>query len=139
MDETTRALKMARLRDLRTQFDATRTELRTVSAQTRAAAAAAQREHRSLTPRDRQHLEDAARSGEAGDDVRELQRRIDRGEFTWDQLFGGTAPDDAVEVWQAEIAPLRDVAAAADDDVTVEEFLADLNQRGRGFSVPGGP
>lgn len=135
---TTREQKLARLAELRRQFDATSAELRTVAAQTRAAAAAAAKEHRGLTAEDRRRLAESARDGELGEDLRKVQVRIDRGEFTWDQLLGGTAPDDAVAVWQQRIQPMRDIAEAADDDVTVEEFLADLERRGRGFSVPGG-
>jgi hypothetical protein len=139
MSRQTRDQKLARLRELRREFDAKRAELREVVAETRAAAEQARKDYRPLTAQDMRRLEDAARSGEAGADVRALQERIDRGEFTWPELLGGNAPDDAVEVWQARVAPLRDVAAAADDDVTVERFLRDLDRRGRGFEVPGGP
>ena len=64
------------------------------------AAAAHQRE----TARDRvdERFEEATRSGRAGRDMRRIQERVDRGEFTWDEVLTGHVADERMQnaVWR---------------------------------------
>lgn len=47
-----------------------------------------------LSEDDLRRIEEAARSGEASRETRELQRRIDAGEFTWREVADGRRMDD---------------------------------------------
>jgi len=64
------------------------------------AAAAHQRE----TARDRvdERFAEATRSGRAGRDMRRIQERVDRGEFTWDEVLTGQVADERMQnaVWR---------------------------------------
>ena len=44
------------------------------------------------TDEERRALQEAARRGELGDDMRTLARRVDAGEDTWDAIFAGESP-----------------------------------------------
>ncbi|MGQ0773510.1 MAG: hypothetical protein ACT4NY_03680 [Pseudonocardiales bacterium] len=45
------------------------------------------------TDEERRALQDAALRGELGDDMRELARRVDRGQDTWEAIFSGDSPN----------------------------------------------
>ncbi|GIH10026.1 hypothetical protein Rhe02_80930 [Rhizocola hellebori] len=45
------------------------------------------------TEQERQAMQQAALRGELGDDMRELARKIDRGEDSWDAVFEGRSPN----------------------------------------------
>jgi len=45
------------------------------------------------TNEERQAMQDAALRGELGDDMRELARRVDRGQDTWEAIFSGDSPN----------------------------------------------
>lgn len=44
------------------------------------------------TAEERQALQNAALRGELGEDMRELARRVDRGQDTWEEIFSGDSP-----------------------------------------------
>lgn len=50
-----------------------------------------QRENQPTTE-ERRALQEAALRGELGDDMRELARRVSRGEDTWEGIFSGDSP-----------------------------------------------
>lgn len=45
------------------------------------------------TREEQQALQDAARRGDLGDDMRELARRIERGQDSWRAVFAGESPN----------------------------------------------
>lgn len=117
----------ARFRALRQQIDEQLAEVRRVTRETREQNEQAQRQHRSLTEDDWRRLAAQARSGRAGPEFQEIQRRIDRGEFTWEDVFTGRAPEDVVAEFRRTVGPMRTIAEAADEDMEPEDFV----RRGR--------
>lgn len=49
-----------------------------------------------LTDEEKQALEEQAESGELGDDMKTLVRKIRGGEDTWEQVFSGQSPNGAL-------------------------------------------
>jgi hypothetical protein len=78
--------------ELDDQMRAATAELDRVIAQARHDLDRFERENRP-TAQERQALQDAALRGELGDDMRELARRVDRGQDTWDAIFSGDSPN----------------------------------------------
>ncbi|MGQ0837435.1 hypothetical protein [Actinokineospora sp.] len=48
------------------------------------------------TPEDLQALQDAARRGDLGDDMRELARKVESGQDSWRAVFAGDSPNTAL-------------------------------------------
>ncbi len=77
--------------DLEDQIQAAKAELDQAIAQARQDLARFRRENQP-TDEERQALQDASLRGELGNDMRELARRVDRGEDTWEAIFSGDSP-----------------------------------------------
>lgn len=77
---------------LEVQIQAAKAELGQTIEQARQDLARFRRENQP-TNEERQALQDAALRGELGDDMRELARRVDRGQDTWAAIFSGESPN----------------------------------------------
>jgi hypothetical protein len=80
------------LSDFDARLQAARAELGQVIEQARQELTRFRRENQP-TEQERQALQDAALRGELGDDMRELARRVDRGQDTWEAIFSGDSPN----------------------------------------------
>lgn len=78
--------------NLEVRIQAAKAELGEVIDQAQRDLARFQRENQP-TAEERQALQDAALRGELGDDMRELARRVDRGQDTWEAIFSGDSPN----------------------------------------------
>lgn len=78
--------------DLDDQVQAAKAELGQAIAQARQDLARFRRENQP-TDEERQALQDASLRGELGEDMRELARRVERGQDTWEAIFSGDSPN----------------------------------------------
>ncbi|MGH3912645.1 MAG: hypothetical protein ACRDTC_04445 [Pseudonocardiaceae bacterium] len=78
--------------DLDNRIQAAKAELGQAIAQARQDLARFRRENQP-TAEERQALRDAALRGELGEDMRELARRVDSGQDTWEAIFSGDSPN----------------------------------------------
>lgn len=84
------------------------------------------------TEEERRQLHEAAIRGDLGDDMRELARRIDRGEDSWDAVFAGESPN--VELLRGHIdqmvAENRDaIAEAVAEDEDLQQLQREIEGR----------
>ncbi|MGH3928931.1 MAG: hypothetical protein ACRDTF_03025 [Pseudonocardiaceae bacterium] len=77
--------------DLDDRIQAAKAELGQAIEQARRDLARFRRENQP-TDEERQALQDVALRGELGDDMRELARRVARGQDTWEAIFSGGSP-----------------------------------------------
>lgn len=71
------------------------------------------------TQQEYRDLQEAAARGDLGDDMRELARRIERGDDSWDAVFSGESPNSEL------LGSTVDHAIAANQEAIVQAFEED--------------
>ncbi|EFV14226.1 hypothetical protein [Segniliparus rugosus] len=98
-----------------------------------------------LSPEQEREMAELYRSGGAGPAMARIQRRIDEGEFTWDDLDNGrVAPEIAREYNRAfpalpDQAVVQNLSSAMQSGLSFEEFLAQQRLDGQERPLPGQP
>lgn len=96
-------------------------ELQAATEELRAKTAHAKAETR-MTREEREQFEQAARSGRLGPEMQQLEEKVDRGEDSWEAIWSGGSPNQALfstffdRTW-SEVAAQVKRAIEEDDDV----------------------
>lgn len=94
--------------------------------------------NREFTPpdaRQQRELEAHYRSGSAGRELLELQRRVDRGETTWEDIRAGRADPQWVRAYYRHQGKLRTLMRAAWEGQDLTEFLDEQHDAGHYFAA----
>lgn len=85
-----------------------------------------------LSEEDLRRIEQAARSRDASPEMRQLQRRIDQGEFTWREVADGRQMHDpgVQAALSASVAAMGQVYRQFEDGYQLDEVLAAQQPRG---------
>jgi hypothetical protein len=99
------------------------------------------REFPPLTEAQEGELKKRYRSGAAGPLLRDLQRRVDLGETTWQAIKAGTAPPELTQAYLNSQSKLGQLIKAAADGEDMDESFAEQHRLGHYFAAahpPGG-
>ena len=94
--------------------------------------------NREFTPpdaRQQRELEEHYRSGAAGRELQELQRRVDRGETTWEDIKSGRTDPERVRAYYRSQGKLRTLMRAAWEGQDLNEFLDEPHDAGHFFAA----
>ncbi|HWE91407.1 MAG TPA: hypothetical protein VG317_18245 [Pseudonocardiaceae bacterium] len=94
----------------------------------------AQEQFRPPTDAQERALTEHYRSGAAGPAMRDLQRRVDRGETTWDDIKSGRAEPELVQSYLNSQSKLGSMIKAASEGQDLDEFLAEQHEMGNKFA-----
>lgn len=77
-----------------------------------------------LNEEQEEELADHYRSGDAGEAMADIQRRVDAGEFTWDDVKFGRVDQEVSDSYFTSLRGLGPMMRAANDGEDLDEYLA---------------
>jgi len=109
---------------------AARTQLDVALAQAERDLARFKRENQP-TPEEQRQLHEAAQRGDLGEDMRELARRIDAGEDSWQAVFAGESPN--IDLLRGHIQRMvsenrEAIAQAIDEDEELQQLRREVEE-----------
>jgi hypothetical protein len=113
-----------RLKELDALFQQSVADLRTVRGQLAKETEEARQEFPPLNEEQEEELAEHYRSGEAGEAMADVQQRVDRGEFTWDDVRFGRVDQEVGEAYFDSLRGLGPMMRAANDGEDPDEYLA---------------
>ena len=112
-----------RLAQLEERYQAGVAEFRKASREFEQTLAAVRQKYPPMTQKQREDLAEHYRSGAAGERMREIQAKVDRGEVTWDEIESGSAdPELTRDYYQSFEEGGRLLRAAANGE-PIENYL----------------
>lgn len=112
-----------RLAQLEERYQAGVAEFRRASREFEQSLAAVRQKYPPMTQKQREDLAEHYRSGAAGDQLREIQAKVDRGEITWDQIESGTVDPELTRAYYQSFEEGGRLLKAAVDGEPIEDYL----------------